>query len=176
MCRLQNKGNRFRTKCTFELVRCFVKHSTVHGGEEWKQLSSFNEGVILAMLCGQILLSNYIAFDNNGRNTFGVRDTYFKSSQWDTFKKIYLFVFFIIIHSLDKMLGFAVTFPSCVSYICIRLFSASPSPILHWRASSSQNSFLSTLLQKKNHAMFVFLSLSYFTSHDDLQFPPFPCK
>lgn len=86
---------------------------------------------------------------------------------------IFIFAFFPIYISHTKQMGFLLTFPTCIfTYFHIFRYSfSSPSfvPLLKCLSSTFVPSFLnldSTYVREP--AMIVFLSLVYFTSHNDL--------
>lgn len=93
------------------------------------------------------------------------------------FLKDFFVVFFIGKHSLNKILGSLWHFRSVYHVLFfVRPFRAVPSSHPPLVCVLFPNSFLSTLLRKTSHVVFVFLHLADFTPHDALSFPPFPRK
>lgn len=94
------------------------------------------------------------------------------------FLKDFFVVFFIGKHSLNKILGSLWHFHPVyhVLFFCTSLQSCPFLPSSTGVRVLFPDSFLSTLLQKTSHAVFVFLRLADFTPHEALAFPPFPRK
>lgn len=129
-----------------------AKRPPVHG-EAWKLLSPSNDGYGIGRVVWAATLAKLHVLDNSGWNTFGVRDAISGPESGMLFLKKDLFACILYLQTFpEQNAGFTVAFPSCVPCsFCVRPFSAVPSPILHWCASSSQTVF--SLLSSGRQAM-----------------------
>lgn len=128
-----------------------AKRPPTHG-EAWKLLSPSNDGYGIGRVVWATTLAKSHVLDNSGWHTFGVRDVISGSESGMLFLKD-LFVCILYPQTFpEQNAGFTVAFPSCAPCsFCVRPFSAVPSPILHWCASSSQTVF--SLLSYRRQAM-----------------------